>query len=133
MVTDEGTGMFTVNCTATGIPAPNITWRDPNGVDIPNNNNNRIMVENTTMPQLLADDGFTFLYHATRTLVISNPRDSDIGIYTCVADNGVASVDSNAVEVFVRGTYVSMFVMYIRMYKSTSTWDKAAGWFPSSS
>ena len=102
--------MFTVNCTATGIPAPNITWRDPNGVDIPNSNNNRIMVEDATMPQLLADDGFTFLYHVTGTLVISNPRDSDTGNYTCVADNGVVSVDSNRVEVFVRGTYVCMCV-----------------------
>jgi len=104
VVTDEGTGRFIVNCTATGIPAPNITWRDPNGMKLPNNNNMRIMIEDATVPELLADDGFTFLYHVTRSLVITNTNDSDTGNYTCVATNIVAT-DNNTAEVFVRGMY----------------------------
>ena len=64
------------------------------------------MVQPPTMPQLMSDDGFTFLYHVTRTLVITNTNDSDTGNYTCIADNGVVAVDSNTVEVFVRGEYV---------------------------
>ena len=101
--TDEGTGRFLINCTAAGIPSPNITWSDPDGIELPNSNNMRIMVEPHTEPQLMAEDGFTFLYHVTRTLVITNTVDSDTGNYTCRADNGVVTVDSNTIEVFVRG------------------------------
>ena len=101
--TDEGTGRFLVNCTAAGIPPPNITWSDPDGMELPNNNNMRVMVEPHTEPQLMSEDGLTFLYHVTRTLVITNTVDSDTGNYTCTADNGVVTVNSNRVEVVVRG------------------------------
>ena len=103
VVTDEGTDRFFINCTATGIPAPNITWSDPKGMELPNDNNMRIMVQLLTTPQLMADDGFTFLYHVTSTLVITNANDIDTGNYTCMANNGVVAVDINAIEVFVRG------------------------------
>ena len=101
--TDEGTERSLVNCTAAGIPAPTITWSDPDGTELPNNNNMRIMVEPHTDPQLMAEDGFTFLHYVTRTLVITDTDDRDTGNYTCTADNGVVTVDSNTVEVFVRG------------------------------
>ena len=100
---DEGTERFLVNCTAAGIPAPNIIWSDPDGTQLPNDNNMRIMVEPYTEPQLMAKDELTFLYHVTRTLVITNTVDSDTGNYTCTADNGVVTVDSSTVEVFVKG------------------------------
>ena len=103
MVTDEGTERFLVNCTAAGIPAPNVTWSDPGGMELPNAGNMRIMVQPLTTPQLMADDGFTFLYHVTSTLVITNTNDSDTANYTCVADNGVGAVDSKTVEAFIRG------------------------------
>ena len=103
VVTDEGTDRFLVNCTAAGIPAANITWSDPNEMELPNDNSMRIMVQPLTTPQLMADDGFTFLYHVTNTLVITDANDIDTGNYTCMADNGVVAVDSNTVEVFVRG------------------------------
>ena len=103
VITDERTPSFFVNCTAAGIPPPNITWRDPSGMELPNNNNMRIMLQDHTTPQLMADDGFTFLYHVTRSLVITNTNDSDTGNYTCIANNSVVAVDSNTVEVFVRG------------------------------
>ena len=72
-------------------------------MELPNAGNIRIMVQPITTPQLMADDGYTFLYHVTSTLVITNTNDSDTGNYTCVADNDVVTVDSNTVEVFVRG------------------------------
>ena len=106
MVTNEGTERFLVSCTATGIPAPNITWSDPDGLELPNDDNMRIMVQPVTTPQLIADDGFTFLYHVTSTLVITNTNDIDTGNYTCVADNGIESNDNDTVEVFVRGMQV---------------------------
>ena len=101
--TDEGTERFLVNCTAAGIPSPNITWSDPDGIELPNNNNMRIMAGTQTESQLMAEDGFIFLYYVTRTLVITNTVDSDTGNYTCTADNGIVTVDSNTVEVVVRG------------------------------
>ena len=103
MEINEGTERFLVNCTAAGIPPPNITWSDPNGKELPNSNNMRIMVGTQTESQLMSEDGFTFLYRVTRTLVITDTVDSDTGNYTCRADNGVVTVDSNTVEVFVKG------------------------------
>ena len=72
-------------------------------MELPNDNNMRIILQDHTTPQLMAEDGFTFLYHVTRSLVITNTNDIDTGNYTCIADNGVIIVDSNTVEVFVRG------------------------------
>ena len=107
VITDEGTASFLVNCTAAGIPPPNITWSDPSGTELPSDDNIRILLEDHTTAQLMADDGFTFLYHVTRSLVITNTNDIDTGNYTCTADNGVVVVDNNTVEVFVRGTCVN--------------------------
>ena len=104
---NEGSERFLANCTATGIPPPNITWSDPDGIELPNNDNMRIMVEPHTEALLMSEDGLTFLYYVTRTLVITNTVDSDTGKYTCTADNGVVTVDSNTIEVFVRGVYIT--------------------------
>ena len=106
VVTDEETNQFLINCTATGIPAPTITWRDPNGMEVPNMNNNRILVQDHMIPQLVTFDGVNFVYQVTRLLEINSTNDSDTGVYTCVADNGVVEVDNDTVTVFVRGVYI---------------------------
>ena len=108
MVTNEGTERFLVNCTAAGIPPPNITWSDPDGMELPNDDNMRITVQPLTTPLLMTDDGFTFLYHVTSILVITDTNDIDTGNYTCMADNDVVTMDSNIIEVFVRGKYYSL-------------------------
>ena len=102
VVTDEGTSLL-VDCTAAGIPPPNITWKDPSGTELPNDDNMRIILLDHTLPQLMVVNRFTFLYHVTRTLVINNANDTDTGNYTCIADNGIMPVDNNTAEVFVRG------------------------------
>ncbi|XP_065918563.1 hemicentin-1-like isoform X2 [Dysidea avara] len=98
----EGTDHLFINCTATGIPAPIITWRDPNRMELPNADNNRINVLLHIEPLLVTFDGFNFVYRVTCLLEITNTNDSDSGVYTCVADNGVVRVDNSTVEVFVR-------------------------------
>ena len=108
VVTDEGTDQLLINCTATGIPAPNITWRDPSGVDLPNVNNDRILIQDHSESQMFTDDGVNFVYSITRLLQINNTVDSDSGVYTCVADNGVVEVANNTVTLFVRGKYITV-------------------------
>ena len=104
----EGTDHLFINCTATGIPAPIITWRDPNRMELPNADNNRINVLLHIEPLLVTFDGFNFVYRVTCLLEITNTNDSDSGVYTCVADNGVVRVDNSTVEVFVRGECVKL-------------------------
>ena len=108
VVTDEGTDQILISCTATGIPAPNITWRDPSGAEVAATRNNRILVLDHMGPQLVTEDGVDFVYSITRLLQINNTVDSDSGVYTCVADNGVVEVANNTVTVFVRGEYITV-------------------------
>jgi len=103
VVTDEGTDQLLINCTGTGTPAPNITWRDPSGAEVAATGNNRILVLDHSEPQMFTDDGVNFVYSITRLLQINNTVNSDSGVYTCAADNGVVEVANNTVTVFVRG------------------------------
>jgi len=106
--TNEGLDQILINCTATGIPAPNITWRDPSGVDLPSVNNDRILIQDHLEPQMFTEDGVNFVHSITRLLQITNTVDSDSGVYTCVAGNGVVEVANNTVTVFVRGEYITV-------------------------
>ena len=75
-------------------------------MELPNMDNNRILVQDHMVPQLVTFDGVNFVYQVTRLLEITNTNDSDTGVYTCVADNGVVEVDNDTVTVFVRGVYI---------------------------
>ena len=112
VVTDKGTDELLINCTAIGIPSPNITWRGPNGLELPNADYSRVTVLSQMEPQLTTFDGFNFVYQITYLLNITNTNDSDSGVYTCVADNGVVSADSNTVDVFVRGVLIRMWLLH---------------------
>ena len=100
---DEGITQFLINCTTTGIPVPNITWSDPNGIQLPNINNTRISVLPDVNTQLVTSDGVNFVHQVTLHLQITNTSKSDSGIYTCVADNGVGIVSRDTVKVFIKG------------------------------
>ena len=104
---NEGLDQILINCTATGIPAPNITWRDPSGVDLPNASNDRVLIQDHSEPKMFTEDGVNFVYSITRLLQINDTNDSDSGVYTCVADNGAVKVANNTVTVFVRGKCVA--------------------------
>ena len=71
-------------------------------MELPNIDNSWVTVQSQMEPQLTTCDGFSFVCEVTHSLVIANVNDSDSGVYTCVADNGVANADTGIVEVFVR-------------------------------
>ena len=88
-------------CSATGIPAPEITWlRDGSPFDQEEDERVTLNEPTITEPSTTAD-----LYQAVRTLTLNNVNDTDSGNYTCVADNRnmVQSNDTFYFELFVRG------------------------------
>ena len=66
-------------CTATGIPAPEISWYR-NGTDA------HVTLSEASVSMVATDGGD--VYQVNRTLTLDNAMDSDSGNYTCVADNG---------------------------------------------
>ena len=74
-------------CTATGIPAPTISWYR-NGTEL--SEDSRITLSNHTAPSLVQGDG-GMVYSVSRSLMLADTRDDDSDTYTCVADNIVGN------------------------------------------
>lgn len=74
-----------LECVASGIPTPHVTWAK-DGLDLRNHNNTRFLLSN---------------------LLIDAVSESDSGTYVCHADNGIGSVSSARVlyDVQVFGEY----------------------------
>ena len=88
-------------CSATGIPAPEITWLRE-GSPFNEETEPRVMLQSQSViePNTTAD-----LYRVIHTLTLTNTQDGDSGNYTCVADN-INIAQQNATftfELFVRG------------------------------
>ena len=85
----EGTIML--SCTATGFPAPTISWFYNNFME---DNTSNIMTQTTNV------------YTTTSTFTMSMPATNDSGMYFCrAAIDGYDDVDSNTVTVLVQGEY----------------------------
>ena len=84
-------------CTATGIPAPTISWYR-SGTEL--GGDSRITLSNHTAPTLVQGDG-GMVYSVFRTLMLADTRDDDSDNYTCVADNIVGN-DSQEFELVVQ-------------------------------
>ena len=107
---EVGQTSYTVNetehitfvCTATGIPPPDI---DFNFTTI----ESRVQVNDPSDPIEVArmSDG-EIVYQVTRTAVIDSARDSDSGVYECIATNDVPerAVDIVQFELIVQGMMV---------------------------
>ena len=89
----------TFECTATGIPAPIITWYR-NGVIFNQENDSRVTIAATTD---LLD---TLLYRVVETLTINTTQDSDSNTYSCRASND-AGIDTAVFQLIVQG--ISIF------------------------
>ena len=74
-------------CTATGIPAPTISWFR-NGTEL--SGDSHITLSNHTAPTLVQGDG-GMVYSVSRTLMLSDTRDDDSDTYTCRATNMAGS------------------------------------------
>ena len=73
----------TLSCTTTGIPAPNVTWLDPNGTKISHEWQGR------------------FAIIQEKILHITSVKKSDQGIFTCLAENVLGEMDRAVVNVTV--------------------------------
>ena len=80
------TNPVTFNCSATGIPPPEITWMR-NGVVLNESADSRISLSNLSGPETVPTAGGN-ISSVSRSLTISNTRDNDSDTYTCVASNG---------------------------------------------
>ena len=83
-------------CTATGIPTPDINWYR-NGTVLSHSGDFRILVSSPSQQLLL-----TGVYQVTQTLTITNTTVSDSGNYSCVGNNGIG-IDTSTFVLTVRG------------------------------
>ena len=82
--------MAEIQCTAFGVPAPNISWEMGGSVL-------------TSSGHVTITEGDSSGNTSSSVLLISNVSLSDNGTYTCVAENGVVSSDSMTLELTVLG------------------------------
>ena len=102
-------------CTATGIPAPTISWYR-NGMEL--SGDSRITLSNHTAPTLVQGDG-GMVYSVSHTLMLADIVDDDSDTYTCVADNIVGN-DSQEFEVDVQSE-LGQFQVFTVFYSSHFT------------
>ena len=87
-------------CTATGIPAPEISWYR-NGTVLNSSTDARVTLSEESVSMVATDGGN--VYQVNRTLTLDNATDSDSGDYMCQADNDISVHVFVSQQLFVRG------------------------------
>ena len=94
------------SCTATGIPAPSITWLR-NGTEL-NSSDPRVTFNDLSSPVSVMNDDGEMVYSVTRTFMLSMSRDEDSGIYECTASNeATPGIDTMQFDLIVQSEYES--------------------------
>ena len=86
----------TFECTATGIPAPDIEF------NLSNIHRVQVGVSSSPVEVTRMSDG-QMVYQVTRTAEITSTVDSDSGVYECIATNDIPGMDSEQFELIVQG------------------------------
>ena len=91
----------TFECTATGIPAPDIEFNLSSIVS-----RVQVSVPSSPIEVTRMSDG-KMVYQVTRTAEITSTVDSDSGVYECIATNDIPEmrVDSSQFELIVQGMF----------------------------
>ncbi len=91
IVNEDSPVVFT--CSAAGLPSPEISWYG-NGSVLESTNNNHVTLGTPSSPEsyIFTVDGedLGIIYRVTRSLTLDDTKDTDSGLYNCVADNGNA-------------------------------------------
>ena len=97
-VIDGNTANF--SCTATGIPAPSITWLR-NGTEL-NSSDPRVTFNDLSLPVSVMNDEGEMVYRVTHTFMLNMSREEDSGIYECTASNeATPGIDTMQFELIV--------------------------------
>ena len=108
---DEGNSV-TFECTATGIPDPEITWRR-NEMAF-NSSDPRVTIGNMpTIIEAMRDSDNKTVFQVTQTLTLNTTMDSDSGMYESVAMNHVGQ-DSSFFELIVQGDYCCCSMVVVK-------------------
>ena len=85
-------------CTATGIPAPEISWYR-NDILLNNSTDERLSLSGVG---IIYDTGCN-LQEVTQFLVLNNTTDEDSGNYTCRASYGILIPNNLTFQLYVKG------------------------------
>ena len=98
----------TFECTAIGIPGPNITWRrEKDSSEFNDTLDSRVTLGDQTAPMPISTLIGT-IFSVSRQLTLSNTTDSDSGIYVCQASNELNTMEEVFFELFVAGVNHNM-------------------------
>ena len=88
----EGDTSTAITCTATGVPVPTVSWTRSDGSSIVNDI--KYTISDTSSP-VMVTDGSNEVSQVTSDLTIMSVVQGDTGVYSCVVNNVVNSVQSD--------------------------------------